>query len=181
MAYAPLVLSTAFLDACLATHKLLKATNYLLSDPDGEQRHGVHLKEVAARSKRIKGGLFKGQSIYCTEHVYGGFDTYKRLVEVNGGKCMLFRGRAGAIPGKARGMGGGSVDADGEEDVVYLISGTKLEEQRLWAKFRSMVDAVGKVPRVVRTDWMLDAALRQEVRGMEGYEVSASDGEGADA
>lgn len=73
-------------------------------------------------------------------------------------------------------------EGEGEEpEYVYLISGLKPEEKRLWGKFRSMVQMVGKVPRIAKTDWMLDLALRQEGRWREEYDMAAARGEEAEA
>jgi hypothetical protein len=181
MAHAPTVLSTAFLDDCLARQKLLKPDTYLLADPEGESRLDVSLAEVAARAKANKGRLLQGQSIYCTEHVFGGFDSYKSIIEANGGKCLLYRARAGSIPGKARRDGESVEEEEEEPEYVYLISGPKPEEKRLWGKFRSMVQVVGKVPRIVKTDWMLDSALRQGGRWRVEYDMAAAEGDEGEA
>ena len=93
---------------------------------------------------------------------------------------MLYRARAGSIASARV----DSVDEEeGEEpDYIYLISGAKPEEQRLWLKFRQMVTAVGKLPRIVRTDWMLDLALSQQVQWGDTYEVKAGEaGSGTEA
>ncbi|MCJ1394718.1 hypothetical protein MMC18_007598 [Xylographa bjoerkii] len=181
ISHAPTVLSTDFLEACLEANKFLAPGAYPLHDPDGEARHNLTLLAIAARARANGSHLLRGQAIYCTEHIYGGFDTYKAIVEVNGGKCMLYRARAGSIT-VAR---AGSVveEEDGEEpEYIYLISGIKSEEQRLWPKFRQMVAAVGKVPRIVRTDWMLDLALSQQARWDDAYEVTAEEaGDGVEA
>ncbi|MCJ1433955.1 hypothetical protein MMC27_003320 [Xylographa pallens] len=180
ISHAPIVLSTDFLEACLEADKFLAPDAYPLHDPDGEARHNLTLSTVATRARTNDGHLLRGQAIYCTEHIYGGFDTYKAIVEANGGKCMLYRARAGSIAGARV----GSVDEEESEepDYLYLISGVKPEEQRLWPKFKQMVTAVGKLPRIVRTDWMLDLALSQQAQWDDTYEVTAGKaGSGAEA
>ena len=169
-----MVLSTDFLDKCLEQRKLVRPEDYLLKDPEGEKRHSLRLKDVSKRAKANKGRLLRGQTVYCTEHVYGGFDTYKSIIQANGGRGMLYRARAGSLTSAKAGY----VDnPNGEEEPeepenVYLISGGKPEEQKLWPKFSQMAEAIGKVPRIVRTDWMLDLALSQEIRWDESYEVT---------
>ena len=141
-----------------------------MNDTDGEQRLGFKIADATARAKANKGRLLHDYTIYCTENIRGGFDSYKSIVEANGGKCRLFRARAGSIPASRAG-GGDETEDDVEEEYVYMISGASPEEKKVWPKFRTMVQGVGKVPRVVRSDWMLDLALRQEVRWLDSYEL----------
>ena len=181
MAYAPMVLSTDFLDDCLEQRKLVRPEDYILRDPEGEKRHSLKLKDVSKRAKANKGRLLRGQAVYCTEHVYGGFDTYKSIIQANGGRGLLYRARAGSITSAKAGYLDSTDDDDEPEEPehVYLISGGKAEEQKLWPKFSQMVESIWKVPRIVRTDWMLDLALSQEIRWDESYEVTP-DAEGDD-
>lgn len=173
MARAPIVLSTDFVDQCLAQNKMLRADDYILNDVDGEKRLGFKLADAIARAKENKGRLLRGYNIYCTENIRGGFDSYKSIIEANGAKCMLYRGRAGSIAASRTAAGDGNEDV--AEEYAYLISGVSPEEKKLWPKFRTMVEGVGKVPRIVRSDWMLDLALRQEVRWLDGYELLNGD------
>ncbi|MCJ1284791.1 hypothetical protein MMC26_004127 [Xylographa opegraphella] len=177
ISHAPIILSTDFLEACLDANKLLAPEVYPLHDAEGEARHNLTLTAVTARARTNDGHLLRGQAIYCTEHIYGGFDTYKAIVEVNGGKCMLYRARAGSIVAAKVGSLDEEEEEEGSEELeyIYLISGVKPEEQRLWPKFRQMVTAVGKLPRIVRTDWMLDLALSQQARWEDTYEVTAGE------
>lgn len=168
MARAPIVLSADFVDQCLAQNKVLRADDYILNDVDGEKRLGFKLADATTRAKENKGRLLRGYNIYCTEVIRGGFDSYKSIIEANGAKCMLYRGRAGSIAASRAGGGDDDYD-DVEEEYMYLISGVSPEEKKLWPKFRTMVQGVGKVPRIVRSDWMLDLALRQEVRWLDVY------------
>ncbi len=170
MARAPTVISTDFVDQCLTQNKKLSPDDYILNDVEGEQRLGFTIAEAIARAKEKKGLLLRGYTIYCTENIRGGFESYKSIVEANGAKCLLFRARAGSIAASRTGAGDETED-DEEADYVYLISGASPEEKKLWSKFRSMAQGVGKVPRIVRSDWMLDLALRQEVRWLDSYEL----------
>lgn len=185
IAHSPMVLTTGFIEDCIEQAKKLRPEDYVLKDLEGESRHHLTLAGVAARAHTNKGHLLRGQNIYCTEHIYGGFETYKSIVEANGGRCLLYRARAGSITTRKV----GSLDGEDEDEqleepeYMYLISGPKPEEQRLWPKFRQMVEAIGKRPRIVRTDWMLDLALSQQApQWSESYEVMAEDAQnGAEA
>lgn len=168
-------LSESYIDKSLAQKTLLDPDEYILNDPESEQHYGIILNKVLERAKYNRGKLLVGQSIYVLEGVTGGFEQYKEIIEANGGKALLYRGRAGAI-NKSR------ADDDSEEDesnglgsdFLYLVSSPNPSpaDIRLWQKFRQGVEAVGKVPRVVRTDWMLDMALSQEVKWDEKYEMT---------
>ena len=170
MAYAPTVLTTDFVDQSLAQNQKLSPDDYLLNDVPGEKRLGFKIADATARAKEKKGLLLRGYNIYCTENIRGGFESYRSIVEANGAKCRLYRARAGSIAA-SRPDGGDETGDDEEKEYVYLISGATSEEKKLWPKFRTMVQGVGKVPRVVRSDWMLDLALRQEVRWLDNYEL----------
>ena len=135
LAHAPVVLSTDFVDDCLSENKALNPDNYLLKDAEGEQRMDIKLSDALARAKENRGKLLKGYFVYCTEQVHGGFDTYKSIVEVNGGKCLMYRGRAGT----GSTLRAVDEDTDGSDasqpEYVYLVSGTTVEESKLWPKF----------------------------------------------
>lgn len=173
LAHAPVVLSTDFVDQCLEENKKFPPDQFLLKDPEGEKRLCMKLTDATVRARENKGRLLQGYSIYCTETVHGGFDTYKSIVEANGGKCLLYRARAGSSTSR---VGGLDVDTDDSVsdalEYAYLVSGFGHDEVRLWPKFRHMAQAVGKIPRIVRTDWMLDLALSQRVTWDEMYELT---------
>lgn len=171
LAHAPIVISTDFVDDCLSKDERLDPDNYLLDDPAGEQRLGFVLSEAMSRAKNHRGRLLQKMTIYCTEPVKGGFDTYKAIIEANGGTCLLYKGRSSSatvtklndVNNNPEGM------TDEEIEHIYLISGPSPAEIPLWSKFRSMVQAAGKDPRVVETDWLLNSALRQQLHWHDGY------------
>ena len=170
MAHAPIVISTDFVDRCLAQNKKLSPDDFALNDVEGEKRLGFTIADATSRARKNKGHLLRGYTIYCTENIRGGFESYKSIVEANGGKCMLYRARAGSIAARTGPFD--ETEDDHEAEYVYLISGASPEEKKLWLKFRTMVQGVGKRSRIVRSDWMLDLALRQEVRWLENYELA---------
>ena len=176
LAHAPVVLSTKFVDDCLSENKLLDPDDYLLEDTEGEAKMDFKLSDALARAQKNKGKLLRGYSIYCTELVHGGFDTYKSIVETNGGTCLLYRARAGTGSTLRA-----SLDEDSEASessqpqYVYLVSGKTPEEGRLWPKFRQMVEGMGKTPVVAANDWILNLALSQEMRWRSDYALTDKD------
>ena len=111
----------------------------------------------------------KSQRIHVTENIHGGFETYKSIIEANGGRCFLYRARSGTfIP-----VAGNQSDSENEDpEFAYLISGASEAETKLWPKFRQMARESNRVPRIVKTDWMLDLALSQQVRWDDSYEMN---------
>lgn len=168
-------MSTTFLEDCLAQAKLLEPQDYPLEDSVGEKNYGLDLISVVQRAKSNKGRLLGGQKIWVTENIHGGFDTYKSIIELNGGTCLLFRGRPGSIPAPVEEPDDEKDSNDEYLECYYLVSGATAGEVRLWPRFRAMVkDQCGK-PRIVRTDWMLDLALSQQIVWNDKYELVETD------
>jgi len=157
LAHGPVVISDRFIDDCLANGGHLDPEDYLLEDKEFEKKVGYKLSGALLRAKENKGRLLRGHSIYVTEAVRGGFETYRSIIEVNGGKCLMYRARAATSL-----RAGVDEDTDGSEsgqpEFVYLVSGQTHEEAKLWPKFKQMVEAAGKNPRIVRNDWLLNTA-----------------------
>lgn len=175
LAHAPAVLSTDFVDACLSENKAMDPQDFPLTDADGEKRQGSTLATAIARAKDNKGKMLRGYTIYVTEAVHGGFDTYKSIVEMNGGKCMLYRARAGSTI-RVGLDDEPEASESGQPQHIYLISGATPEEGKLWPRFRQMVEGIGKTPMIVRTDWMLYMCLTQDRdRWFDAYELSDKD------
>lgn len=148
----------------------------MLQDTEAEKRMGFKISDSLARAKSNEGQLLRGYSIYCTESIHGGFETYKSIVEVNGGKCLMYRARAGSTATLRAGLDKESDGSDAETpEYVYLISGTTPEEAKLWPRFRQMIESMGKNPLVVRQDWMLDLALSQRHQWCDIYALTDKD------
>lgn len=161
LARAPIIVSTSWISACLSSSTIADTTPHLLHDPAGEQKLNMVLSESLARARANAGQLLAGQTIYCAPNVHGGFETYRKIVEANGGVCVAFR------------MGKRVVAAEGGgEERWVLLSSDEEGDRKLWGAFARMVKGagVGAVPVVVKTDWLLDAAMGQEVRWGGGYE-----------
>lgn len=167
-----MVISTEFVDDCLAKNAWRDPEDYLLKDPEREAILGFQLSEAVGRAKIHRGQLLHGIPLYCTETVKGGFDVYKAIVEANGGRCLLYKARAGSIASSR--VGGRDDDPDAmetdEPEYVYLVTGNTPVEMALWPKFRQMVQSIGKHARIVQTDWLLDSAIRQELHWDDIYE-----------
>ena len=170
LAHGPVVLTSDYVEQCLAQNTKLNPEDFLMKESEEDMEKDYNLAESRARAKVNKCRLLRGYSIYCTAAVRGGFDVYKDIVTENGGDCMLYKARASSttlvLP-----------DADREPessspDYLYLISGTTPEEAKLWPKFKQMAQSKGRVGRVVNNNWILDAAIRQEIRWDESYELS---------
>ena len=170
MARGPTLIATDFVEQCLAKNKLLDPQDFPLADEEGEQRYRMQLPKALQRARQNQQKLLEGQLIYATENVHGGFDTYKAIVEANGGKCALYKGRAGLnlLPKDDK-------NSSREAEFVYLLSGLTASEAKLWSRFCSMVQSAGKIARIVKTDWMVDLALSQEIRWDESYAIKKDD------
>ena len=176
LAHAPIILSTDFVNDCLSQNERLEPEDYLLQDTETETQVGYKLSDSLVRAKSNKGQLLRGYLIYCTETIHGGFETYKSIVEVNGGKCLLYRARAGSTTAPRAALDEKNDDSEaGTPNYVYLISGTTPEEAKLWPRFRQMVEAMGKNPLVVSHVWMVDLALSQKHQWRDLYALTDKD------
>lgn len=174
VAYAPVLVDVEFITQCLKKNELLDAAAFPLVDEDAEKRFGFSLGDATARAKENKNQLLQGHRIYCVESIRGGFETYKSIVNANGGECTLFRGRV-SMPSHPQHED--SDDDSSEDDAgrneIYLLSNPVPDHEKLWPRFRQMVQGIAKTPRIVRVDWLLDIAMSQELRGVDGYELTA--------
>lgn len=174
LAHGPTVLSLDYIEQCLAKNERLDPNDFLLEETAEDTSKGYNLAESVERAKANKGRLLRDYTIYCTEKVRGGFDTYKAIVEENGGTCLLYKARATSAANQSR-TDGADEDEDAQSpstpEYIYLISGHDKDDMKLWSKFRHMAQSKGRSPRIVHTDWVLDAALRQEVRWDHKYEL----------
>ena len=142
---------------------MLDPDDFPIVDPENEERQGSTISAAVGRAKENKGKLLRGYTIYCTEHIHGGFETFKKIVEVNGGRCVLYRARAGASAVLRSGQDDESdASESGPAGNVYLVSGTSAEEAKLWPRFQQMVEETGKTPVIAHTDWILFVALTQD-------------------
>ncbi|KAF2120709.1 hypothetical protein BDV96DRAFT_513508 [Lophiotrema nucula] len=177
LADAPTLVSTSYLDYALKHNKLPPAEKHLLRDPAFEETQGFNLEESLERAKQNNHHLLKNWTIFCTETVAGGFDTYKEIIVANGGECLRWAGRPTSITSAKRTVdaAAGEVSQNQEEDegdVLYLISEPHKREFNLWEKFRDMAKKHDMVPRIVRTEWLLFVAMAQYVHFEKEWELN---------
>ncbi|KIX04651.1 uncharacterized protein Z518_05521 [Rhinocladiella mackenziei CBS 650.93] len=170
LAYAPLVISTNFIDACLDEDELLDPEDFKLEDKKNEEKLGFSLKLSRERAQKNHNQLLQGRSVYCMENIHGGFDTFRVIVEANGGRCMPWRNRKGTIVPSSRADGEVGTDIDINND-VYLLSDDRKENRSLWVRFKEMVEGSRKQPRIVAADWLLETAMSQQLLPTKQYEL----------
>lgn len=164
-----MVISTDFIDACLKADELVDPEKYKLHDKQAEKKLGFSLHESRERAKNNKNQLLQGRCIYCMEDIKGGFDTFKGIVEANGGRCMLWRNRKGTTVPSGRAESEASTDVDANHE-VYLLTDEGKGNKTLWNRFRDMAEGSRKVPRIVTADWLLEIAMSQQLLSTKGYE-----------
>ncbi|KAL4811214.1 BRCT domain protein [Aspergillus unguis] len=171
LAYGPAIIQVEFITQCLKKDELLDPNDFVLNDKEAEKRFGFSLEQSKKNAKTNKNKLLQGYHIYCVETIRGGFDAFKSIVDANGGECNLFRGRVSYHAPREE-----SDDETGDEqssrNEIYLLSSAAAEHQKLWPRFRQLVHNMGKTPRIVRVDWLLDMAMSQEPRVAEEYELN---------
>ncbi|KAL2370783.1 hypothetical protein RJ035_006544 [Blastomyces gilchristii] len=183
IAYAPIILHTDFVNACLEQNQLLNPNDFLLRDPESEGKYNLSLDKARLNALENKNQLLDGRILYCVETITGGFEAFKSIVETNGGQCLLFRGRSGITLPNRRRSSDENRGNDGAPsfDEIYLISGTEKSHVRLWPKFRNMVLNAKKIPKIVQPDWLLNIAMAQEWRWNDSLELKEEDIQMADA
>jgi Regulator of Ty1 transposition protein 107 BRCT domain len=162
LASGPTVISTDFIDTCVKKGEFAKADNFLLKDHGKEKEFGVKLKDVVARAKANKRSLLRRVPIYCTREIPNGAETYKDIVETNGGTFAIYMGRPTIKKVNPE-------DDEGPAEPVYLLSGQRPDEKQLWPKFAEMAKEGNMIPRIVDPEWLLDVALSQQQKWKESY------------
>lgn len=164
LASGPAVISTDFIDTCVKKGELQEADEFLLKDADKEKEFGVKLKDVVSRAKANKRSLLRRVPIYVTKDIPNGPDTYRAIVEANGGTFAVYSGKPTIKKVNP--------EDDGPAEPVYLITGPRPDEKLLWPKFIEMAKDGNMIPRIVDTEWLLDVALSQQQKWKESYLVS---------
>lgn len=164
----PVIISSDFIDTCLESGSVPNVEDFLLNDKANENRFGLKLKDVIKRAQSNSRKLLEGVVVYCTSEIPNGPDTYKDIAKANGATFNVYRARGGAT------IKPSGPDSDNEAEPVYLLSGTKAEEKRLWPKFVQMAEQGGMEPRIVQTEWLLDTAMAQERKWDKKYLLLAT-------
>lgn len=171
IAYAPVIISTQFIDDCLEQDTYLDPDDYLLEDQASEKKHVVSLQLACKRAKENRHQLLAGRTIFCMENVTGGFDTFRVIIEVNGGQCLQYTGRKGVMVPSRRADSDASTSDDDPQTEVLLISNPDQENTKLWSRFRQMAEGSRKIPKVVKPDWLLETAMCQKILSTSNYEI----------
>ncbi|OQU98478.1 twin BRCT domain-containing protein [Cladophialophora immunda] len=174
LAYAPLVISTDFIDDCLVGDKLLDPEKYKLRDKESEKNIQLNLDNSRQRAQKNANKLLQGRCVYCMENIPRGFDVYKAIVEANGGRCMLWKNRKGTIVPSGRADSEVFTDTDDNHD-VYLLSHEEGDHHGLWSRFKEMAEGSRKVPKIVTSSWLLETAISQEIMPTKPHELSRDD------
>ncbi|OAL50731.1 hypothetical protein IQ07DRAFT_539097 [Pyrenochaeta sp. DS3sAY3a] len=176
LASAPTLVSTSYLDYALKYDELPPVEDHLLEASDFEEAYDFKFTEALNRAKQNKHRLLKTWTIFCSENVPGGFDTYKDIIQANGGICQLWKGRSTNLKASKRSLdtADGEVSQNQEEDegdVLYLISEPNRKEFGNWKKFRDLAEDHNMVPRIVKTEWLLFVAMAQYVHWDPAWEL----------
>ncbi|KAF2428882.1 BRCT domain-containing protein [Tothia fuscella] len=178
LADGPEIVASSFLDYCLKHKEVPDPADHYLRDKLTEETLGITLKESLEQAKANSHHLLQNWQIFCTEDVTGGFETFKFIVEANGGTCMLYKGRT-AMNVTKRAFANDDVAAesqgDDEGDTLYLISGGTAKEKELWPRFGEMAKKAKMVPVVVKTDWLLSVCMRHVVHWNDKWKWEGSD------
>lgn len=172
LAYGPVIVQIDFITQCLKKNELLDVDDFLLNDKEAEKRFGISLDQANANAKTNKNKLLRGYHIYCIETIRGGFEAFKSIVDANGGDCNLFRGRVSYQAPREESDDESDDEHQSNRKEIYLLSSAAAEHQKLWPRFRQLVQNMGKTPRIVRVDWLLDMAMSQERRAAGEYELN---------
>lgn len=166
LAGGPTIVSSDFIDACVKQGELVNVEDFLLKDKDNEKKFKLKLEDALVRAKANKRSLLRRVPVYCTEEIPNGKDTYKSIVEANGGIFCAYSAKGGP-----RIKPTNPEDDDGPPEPVYLLTGSRPEERKLWPKFVEMAKAGNMVPRIVHTEWLLDVAMSQQLKWSDKYLV----------
>ena len=181
LANAPMVVDTSYLDTALKHNKLIEDPP-LIEDRETEEKYGFSLSEALARAEDNQGKLLRGWTIYVTKDINGGFDTYKDIINLNGGQALMYAGRTGLTIPKRRlrddpeaGSESQHQGGDAEFDYVYLMSGVSEAEVKLWKQFRDLAEKQDLEARIVRNDWLLHQAMSQKIEWKDKFRLDESE------
>ncbi|RVX71657.1 hypothetical protein B0A52_03841 [Exophiala mesophila] len=169
IAFAPVVVSTDFIDACLKEDALLDPKKFPLKDRQAEASIGGSLEKAIGRASKNKQRLLQGQNIYVMESIRGGFETFKAIVEANGGRCMLWRNRKNMTVPSTRAESEESTDGGASSDLILVTDAAN--NNVLWDRFKQMAEKSRRTPRIVTADWLLETAISQTLRPLQDYAV----------
>ncbi|KAF2691206.1 hypothetical protein K458DRAFT_288583 [Lentithecium fluviatile CBS 122367] len=178
IASGPTLISSAFIDYALRHNKIPAPEKFPIEGKkDFEKSFDINVDEGIARAKQNKHRLLKDWVIFCTQGVSGGFDTYNEIIQANGGRCQMWKGRTTTLNATKR-----KIDTQPQEvsqnlqedegDILYLISDPKKSEFPLWKSFRELAVKHDMKARIVKTEWVLFVAMAQYVHWDAEWELN---------
>lgn len=170
IAYSCVVISTDYIDVCLDSEEYVNPEKFLLQDKANEKKMGFSLSFARERAKENRNRLLEDRAVYCLENIKGGFESFKTIVEANGGKCMIWRNRKGTMVPSRRAESESDSDADAQND-VYLLCEADASNAGLRKRFQEMAEGSRKIPRIVKSDWLVETAMCQKLLSTTPYEV----------
>jgi hypothetical protein len=177
MACGPTLVSSSYLDFAIKHNRLPPPEKHTLQAPDFEKEHGFRMSEAVERARQNKHRLLKDWTIFCTSSIAGGFDTYKDIIEANGGKCLDWKGKSTTATASKRLINSSAGEEsqnqkEDEGDVLYLISDPDQKQFPNWVKFRQLAAKHDMIPRIVKTEWLLIVAMAQYVHWKKEWELT---------
>ncbi|KAJ8104087.1 hypothetical protein POJ06DRAFT_243509 [Lipomyces tetrasporus] len=158
---APVVINTDFITHCSKENKMLHVNDYILHDPEGEERNKCVLAESLKRAKERKAGPFHNMGINVTPGIKGGYEVIRHVIEANGGQCHLIRNpRAKKY-------------IVSPKHPMILISST--EENVYFDNFLKYAESEGNDAYIFSTEWILTGVLRMEVKFDNEFSLVAED------
>ncbi|KAF2637016.1 hypothetical protein P280DRAFT_472531 [Massarina eburnea CBS 473.64] len=176
-ACGPTLVSSKFIDDALKNNRIPAPEKFPLDTTDYEREHGLNIDECLTRARQNKQRLLKDWQIFCTPGVAPGFETFKKIIQANGGTCQAYRGRNAKLTASRREIdvqpkevSQNLVEDDG--DVLYLISEPSRTEMAWWKPFREFAEKNDMVPRIVNKEWLLCVAIAQRMMWKKEWELS---------
>ncbi|EPS45614.1 hypothetical protein H072_396, partial [Dactylellina haptotyla CBS 200.50] len=162
LARAPVIVNSNWIEQCLKQKVIVDTKPYLLKDAEGEKKLNMKLSQSLERAKENEGRMLEGLQVYVTPGVTPGWETFKKIVEANGGTASQF---------KAVKRGGVAENKDvATTKRLVLISAPR--DEKLFTGFKKMAKEAGWDPLVYKTDWLLDVAMQQKLMWSDKYIVS---------
>ncbi|BFZ60104.1 regulator of Ty1 Transposition [Saitoella coloradoensis] len=157
--YAPIIISTEWLEACLADRKIADVDEYILQDKKMETQYKCKLADTLDRARKNQRTLFKGYIVHLTTGIKGGVEPSTRIIEANGGKVEI------GVP-STRQL---ATKEEGVERVIVSIE----KDRKQWDKLVKAARVKGEDPHVYSTEWILTSVLRQELAGDDEFVIKA--------
>ncbi|KAF2661310.1 hypothetical protein K491DRAFT_764955 [Lophiostoma macrostomum CBS 122681] len=166
LTYGPTLVSESYVAYALKHNKLPPPEKHLLHDPNFEDEYGCTLEKAVERAKQNQKRLLRDWTIFCSKDL-GPFDSYKAIIEANGGTLLAWNGRTTTATAGKRSLAAeqevSQNQAEDEADVLYLISDGDSKHFQNWKKFRELAKKHDMTPRIVDKNWLTHVAMAQKI------------------